>query len=934
MGNLRRSIPPHRWLLGGILALALFLRLYRLGSVPVGISGDEIFNAIDAAQIRWGNWPIFFPGNMGRESLFFYLLAPALSLLGRTVFALRLPAALLGAGSVLLGYLLGRDLFQRRVGLLAAGLTAVSLWSLMQSRWGLRAVSLTFCTGLTLYLLHRAVQHGRWRDWLLGGLAAGLTLYTYLPARLFPLVILFWLGWLGWEQRGRIQAQWRAIFVSLLIAVAIFAPFGWYMVQYPDLVNQRVYSMTAAYRTALQGDFAPLWASVRATLGAFSFQGDPDWRYNLSGKPVFDPLTSLFFYLGAALSLRYALRKGGDGQQGAASAYALLWLWAGAMLAPNALLDENPSFLRAAGAVLPVYLLTAIGLEATYRWLCNRWALWRKRPYIPLALVMMGLSFILADTWHSYFTIWHNHPRVREIYHGDVAMIGRYLAETPPSEARVFIVDPYAYDTGPRALAFHTTAKTSWFVPVNSVVYPQSGPVWYLAPLDAPLPWLPLEERLTMPYPNGDPAFYLYQLAAPPPQPPDHLLGVDFTNGPTLVGYQLPAAIYRGDTVPILMAWQIPPGLPPLPTAYAFAQISLLDEDGRVWHQGSSLFPYPQHSWQPGDLIWQEVPLEIPAGLPPGFMRLRFDLVDNAGQPYAAGGVADSVSFLTNGRPLINYVPAPETAVFANTIALQNAQLSTLIEPGLGTDIALDWIPLQVPPTDYLVEFQLLQPGNPTPILRQAAAILPDQYPPSRWVALEPVRSRHRLQIPADLPTTTAELILKLALLTPTGETVPLSQGSGEVTRLTLVTRERLFDLPAISQPTAAQFGSAVRLLGYDLPRSMAAAGEELALTLYWQALERPAQNYTVFTHLVGQDGQLYGQWDSLPSGAARLTSSWLPEEIVIDVRRLPIFAHAPAGEYDIVVGLYTDDGRLPVTGHGAAQPNDQFVLARVVVNP
>lgn len=110
-----------------ILLTAAILRFYQLGSLPGGLNGDEVFNAIDALRIGAEHWPVFFEGNNGREALFLYLTAASLRLLGQTVFALRLPAALLGTGSVWLAWRLGRNLFNRRTGLLAAGLIAVSL---------------------------------------------------------------------------------------------------------------------------------------------------------------------------------------------------------------------------------------------------------------------------------------------------------------------------------------------------------------------------------------------------------------------------------------------------------------------------------------------------------------------------------------------------------------------------------------------------------------------------------------------------------------------------------------------------------------------------------------------------------------------------------------------------------------------------------------
>jgi 4-amino-4-deoxy-L-arabinose transferase-like glycosyltransferase len=215
------SLHKNRLWLWLIVAVALFARLYRLSSAPPGISGDELFNAVDAAQINWRNLPVYFEGNNGREVLFFYLMALSTWLLGPTIFALRLPAALLGTGSILLAYGLGKIAFNRQVGLLAAGLMAVSLWPIMESRWALRAVSLTFFSTLTLFFMLRGWQSGRGRDWLLGGMALGLTMYTYIPSRAFPAVILVWLFWLIWFDRARLRQQWLHIVLSLLTALLI-----------------------------------------------------------------------------------------------------------------------------------------------------------------------------------------------------------------------------------------------------------------------------------------------------------------------------------------------------------------------------------------------------------------------------------------------------------------------------------------------------------------------------------------------------------------------------------------------------------------------------------------------------------------------------------------------------------------------------------------
>jgi hypothetical protein len=110
----------------------------------------------------------------------------------------------------------------------------------------------------------------------------------------------------------------------------------------------------------------------------------------------------------------------------------------------------------------------------------------------------------------------------------------------------------------------------------------------------------------------------------------------------------------------------------------------------------------------------------------------------------------------------------------------------------------------------------------------------------------------------------------------------------------------------------------------------------QINLTLYWQAIDTPTDGYTVFNHLVGPDGQTHGQFDSPPVNDAWLTQTWLPGEIIIDRRVIPVNPDAPPGSYEINIGLYTafDLIRLPVWLNGQPQPGDQLLLTNMQIFP
>jgi hypothetical protein len=77
--------------------------------------------------------------------------------------------------------------------------------------------------------------------------------------------------------------------------------------------------------------------------------------------------------------------------------------------------------------------------------------------------------------------------------------------------------------------------------------------------------------------------------------------------------------------------------------------------------------------------------------------------------------------------------------------------------------------------------------------------------------------------------------------------------------------------------------------------------------------------SYVVFVHVVGPDGVIRGQWDSVPGGNSLPTTGWLKDEIITDDYVVPMQAGAPPWQYTIEVGMYNPvtGERLLVTGDG-----------------
>jgi hypothetical protein len=120
-----------------------------------------------------------------------------------------------------------------------------------------------------------------------------------------------------------------------------------------------------------------------------------------------------------------------------------------------------------------------------------------------------------------------------------------------------------------------------------------------------------------------------------------------------------------------------------------------------------------------------------------------------------------------------------------------------------------------------------------------------------------------------------------------------------------------LYDLRASGsdapiQPKDVRFGGQIVLAGVRERGTAYQAGDAITLDLFWQALQQPKADYTVFMHLrKAGDGAQIAAFDGPPANGAAPTSGWQIGQTITDTRAIAIPPDAPAGEYDVVIGLY-----------------------------
>ena len=118
----------------------------------------------------------------------------------------------------------------------------------------------------------------------------------------------------------------------------------------------------------------------------------------------------------------------------------------------------------------------------------------------------------------------------------------------------------------------------------------------------------------------------------------------------------------------------------------------------------------------------------------------------------------------------------------------------------------------------------------------------------------------------------------------------------------------RFPDNQPLPNEQAIILGEPLTLRGYAVDEVITDTAQGLNLQVYWQTSAPLNQDYTVFTQLLDQQGQLVAGWDSQPLGGKFPTSHWPAAEIVTDRVHLTLPEDLPAGEYRLITGMYLLD--------------------------
>jgi 4-amino-4-deoxy-L-arabinose transferase-like glycosyltransferase len=387
-----------RALILGIILIGLAaLYATRLEYAPIYLAHDEVLNAINGHSIATtGRDPngrllplyIYIAGDYWATPIVTYVTAGLLKVLPVSEVTIRLASVAVGLISVLLMYVVARQLFKRDwLALIAAAMLALTPAHFIHSRLAVdHLYPVPFVLGW-LWCLARFLEHGRQRTLFAGTLLLGIGAYTYLASLMLMPVYLLITAAALFKSGHRSPRTYLVAGAGLALPMALLVP--WYIAHPTHFTNQvNMYSVYDASRlNPLQGALRLLgYQSLTARISVYYDGFNPSMLFFSGGSSIINATRqSGVFLLPLAVFLPLGLYRAATGGMTPLNLVLLL----GFFTAPIGPAVVNQMMVNRMLVLLPfAVLLATLGVE--YFFVGGRTA---RRAVGVLLLVVLPVQF-------------------------------------------------------------------------------------------------------------------------------------------------------------------------------------------------------------------------------------------------------------------------------------------------------------------------------------------------------------------------------------------------------------------------------------------------------------------------------------------------------------------------------------------------------------
>jgi len=430
-------------------AVILFFRVYQLNSLPLEMTSDHAEKLLDVQDVLNGQWHVFFTRNTGREAFQFYWTALIIQLFhtGLTFLSLKIGTMLAGMITLPYIYMIGKEFFNKRVAWIALILTGIAAWPNIISRVGLRFPLYPLFAAPALFYLLRGLKRGTRNDFIWAGISIGLGLHGYSPYRVIPILIIVItaLFILHHRKPALLEHAITGLTVSGIIAAVVSIPLVRYAIDNPDAFMYRFSTRITDLERPLPGNPPVIFLdNLKNAMLMFGVNDGSTWLHSVPFRPALDTIGAALFYLGFIYVLYRYIRYHNWLDLTLILAVPMLML---PSILSLAFPEENPALNRTAAAIIPVFIIAAICLDALMDTLER---VWKGRSGRIFAFLICALLVILSAR-QNYRIVFNDYAKNYQASSGNTTEMGKVIREfidTIGTEDSAWVVGyPYWVDT-------------------------------------------------------------------------------------------------------------------------------------------------------------------------------------------------------------------------------------------------------------------------------------------------------------------------------------------------------------------------------------------------------------------------------------------------------------------------------------------------------
>jgi 4-amino-4-deoxy-L-arabinose transferase-like glycosyltransferase len=486
-----------------VVVLAFFLRFNKVTSDPPSLNWDEVsigYNAYSILKTGKDEWSKFLPVHFEAYGEYklpvqIYASVPGIALFGLNEFGIRITPVIYGALTVLLLYLLAKEMLNNKwIALVSSFLLAISPWHIQLTRASFESGFSVFWVTLGAWLFVKGFIKKRY--WIMSIIPFAVSIYTYNATRVFVPLFLFFIILI---YRKEVLKNLKVFLICFLLFALSMIPLVSFFTSGDATARLKLVSITddpgfeqrinvARGNTHLPGPL-PRLIHNKVTHYVYVFTGNylshftPDFlfihgaghkQHHVQGIGELYAIQAPFILIG----LYFLFRNKNKWRW-----FLISWLLL-TFVPVSVTVDSIPNALRTILAVIPYQIITALGFYETYKVFDRKKIIRWTIVAISIITLVIGFSGYLNNYYNIYPKLYSRDWQygykqvvsyIQEHYgEYDLIVFSRTYGE--PHMFTLFFLnwDPEKYQNDPNLDRFEAN-KWIWVLKFDKFYFPDLG---------------------------------------------------------------------------------------------------------------------------------------------------------------------------------------------------------------------------------------------------------------------------------------------------------------------------------------------------------------------------------------------------------------------------------------------------------------------------